>query len=101
MKYQLVLQWPSSRLADYDEMIRIEDALIEGLGEEHEVDGHDEGTGEVNIFIRTNTPSEVFSRIKEIINKDAFKDVRIAYREVSKSAYTILWPRNLTKFTVA
>ena len=29
MKYQLVLQFPASSIADYDELIAIEDLLIE------------------------------------------------------------------------
>jgi hypothetical protein len=39
MKYQIVLQWPASSIADYDRMIELENALIDGLSESSEVDG--------------------------------------------------------------
>lgn len=100
MKYQLVLQWPASSLTDYDRMIQVENTLLEGLGVEHKVAGHDEGSGETNIFIRTDSPSAAFARIRKIVDKRVMKNVRVAYREVSKSAYTVLWPRDLTEFSV-
>lgn len=50
MKYQLVLQWPASSIKDYDAMIEAENALIENLSAANDVDGHDVGSGEVNIF---------------------------------------------------
>jgi len=39
-------------------MIEIEDALIQGLSEGNEVDGHDAGSGEMNIFIRVDDPGK-------------------------------------------
>ena len=101
MTYQLVLQWAASSLADDDRLIRIEDTLIAGITEQHEVDGHDEGSGEMNIFIRTDDPLAAFERIRGILDRDTLKSVRVAYREVSGSTYTVLWPKDLTNFTVA
>jgi len=54
MKYQLVLQLPASSIRDYDEMVEIEEAIITDLGNFGKVDGHDVGSGEMNIFIFTD-----------------------------------------------
>jgi hypothetical protein len=101
MMYQLVLQWPASSIDDYDTMISVEDSLIEGLSDEAEVDGHDGGSGEVNIFVLAHEPAKLFERIKAILNDcGVWSDVRIAYRCVEGNDYTILWPKNLRKFEV-
>src|SRR5947209_5984404 len=101
MKYQLVLQWPASSIKDYDALIEIEDALIEKLPEKNEVDGHDAGSGEMNIFIRTNDPKRTFEAAKSILGtRDFWVDARVAYRRLQGSQYTILWPPNLSRFTV-
>jgi len=102
VKYQLVLQYPASSIKDYDAIIEIEDALVANLGDDDEVDGHDAGSGEVNIFIRTDAPKEAFERVKSLLgSRDFWVDARVAYREAAKNEYTILWPKGLDKFTVA
>jgi hypothetical protein len=89
-------------MKDYDAMIEVEDVLIEKLSEANEVDGHDAGTDEVNIFIHTDNPESAFDEIKAILGSSAYwVDAKVAYREVSKSEYTILWPKGLNKFKVA
>ena len=101
MKYQLVLQWPASSMNDYDAMIEVEDVLVEKLSEASEVDGHDAGVGEVNIFIHTDNPKSAFEEIKIILGSRAYwVDARVAYREVAKSEYIVLWPEGLTEFKV-
>ncbi|MEI7732921.1 MAG: ABC transporter [Verrucomicrobiota bacterium] len=102
MKYQLVLQWPASSIKDYDAMIEVENALVENLSTASDVDGHDAGSGEVNIFIRTDDPKRAFNEVKAILGtRDFWIDARVAYREVAGSEYTILWPKSLTEFKVA
>lgn len=57
--------------------------------------------GEMNIFIRTDKPKEAFNEVKSILgSRDFWVDARLAYREVSGSKYTILWPKSLTEFKV-
>ena len=102
MKYALVLQWSAFQSTDYDAMIEVENDLVERLSEAHDVDGHDAGSGEVNIFIHTDDPKYAFDEIKTILETHGFwNDIRIAYREVSGSEYTILWPKGLTGFKIA
>lgn len=83
-------------------MVKAEDALIERLSELHEIDGHDAGVGEVNIFILTNDFGKAFDEVKAALQDESlWSDVRVAYREVDKSEYTVLWPEGLNEFKVA
>lgn len=102
MKYQLVIQWPAFSMEDYDAMIEIENVLIQNLSGSNEVDGHDMGTEEANIFIRTDDPEGAFDEIKNLLDDSThWIDAKVAYREISKSEYHILWPKGLTKFKIA
>jgi hypothetical protein len=101
MKYQLILQWPASSMADYDKMISVEDALMERMSGMHEVDGHDVGLNEVNIFIHTDDPKIAFREASTILDEQEYwSQVRAAYREVTGGKYTILWPEGLPEFSV-
>ncbi|QND56353.1 ABC transporter [Mesorhizobium huakuii] len=81
-------------------MISLENSLIEGLPE-GEIDGHDFGSGEFNIFIRTNNPLKSFERLKKILESDEMLDnVRAAYRDVESEEYTVVWPTSLRDFKV-
>jgi len=101
MKYQLVLQWPCSSIEDYDAMIQIEATLVEKLSDKNDVDGHDTGSGEMNIFIHTNNPKETFKEVTSILGShDFWVDARVAYREFTEDEYTILWPQDLTEFKI-
>jgi hypothetical protein len=96
-----VLQWPAASIKDYDALIEIEDALVEKLPDGNEVDGHDAGSGEMKIFVRTEDPKGAFQEVKAILgSRDFWLDARVAYREVAGAKYTILWPKDLTEFKV-
>lgn len=102
MKYQLILQWPASSIKDYDSMIEIEEVVIEGLSSLGKVDGHDAGSGEMNIFIFTDHPKLAFERVERILGtKDFTPDLKAAYREVGKDEFTILYPEDLSYFAIA
>src|SRR5258708_2469653 len=102
MEYQLVLQWRTATLPDFDRLIEIEDLLIEHIADYGEVDGHDIGRNEMNIFIVTDDPKQSFERVKSILKHlDVWFTVRAAYRELLGSAYTILWPKDLTEFEMS
>ncbi len=103
MTYQLVLQFPGDGLADYDELMSLEDILIEALGASAEVDGHDWGSNEMNIFILTESPKEVFDVAKGIIEQQRtflLSDLRAAYRDVNESDYTLIWPLGAGDFKI-
>jgi hypothetical protein len=93
MKYQLALQFPAEAITDYDDLIALEDVLMEELGGLADVDEHDCGSGEMNIFIFADEPKIVFEKIKPVLaTRKIFAEVVAAYRETDGEDYTILWP---------
>ena len=101
MKYQLVLQLPGSDLTDFDALLELEEELIEILGNLGYVDGHDAGAGEMNIFIHTNDPAIAFERVKNSQRgRRCLARLKAAFREIGNDDYTILYPRDLTSFSV-
>jgi hypothetical protein len=102
MKFQLVIQFPGGHdEEDFDLIANLEDRLDESL-EDAEVDGHDIGSGEINIFIHTNDPRITLFTTKEILEEEQFDlaHVKIAYREIGAEKYIPLWPENLVEFKV-
>ena len=94
MRYQLVLQFPGDSATDYDVLVSLEERLIEVLGETAEVDGHDVGSGETNIFVLTNDPMKSLVAVAPVLDEFVRTDtMKAAYREVTGSQYTVLWPR--------
>ena len=96
MKYQLVLQFQASESEDFERLGEIEDRLIENLGEDHLVDGHDFGSGEMNIFIHTNDPRSAFEKARICLSPRQ-KEFVAAYRELNGEKYTVLWPEKYGK----
>lgn len=102
MKYQLVLQLPASSIKDYDEMVELEETIMGGLGNLGNVDGHDAGSGEMNIFILTDQPKRAFERINELLGtRDFMPDLKVAFRLIGEDEFTILHPADLTHFAIA
>ena len=103
MRYQLVLQFRGDSLADYDQMVALEDRLIAELGHSARVDGHDCGSGETNIFIYTSDPPHTFWVVRQILTQEGrLEAVTVAYRDADGEEYTILWPEGAKQeFTVA
>lgn len=92
MKYQLVLQFPATSAEDFDQLIEIENELMESLGEEHIVDGHDFGSGEMNLFIHTNDPNSAFENARNYLPPRHQQHLIAAYRESKGDKYMVLWP---------
>lgn len=100
MKYQFVIQFSEENYSDIDWIANIEDKLDECLVNA-EVDGHDIGSGEVNIFIHTDTPVDTFEVVKKTLQKNSILvDAKIAYSEIDKDNFVCLWPKGLTEFSV-
>ena len=97
-KYQLVLQFPFSGLTDYDAMIVLEEALIAEVGNKALVDGHDAGSGEMNIFIHTNDPRRIFEKILSSHGSNPiFSRMKAGYRGFESDDYTTLWPKEFKR----
>jgi hypothetical protein len=69
VKYQLVLQWSPLSDADYDRWLVLEETMSHGLGDVGIVDGHDIGSGEMNIFIHTDEPKRSFERAMALLRR--------------------------------
>ena len=102
MDHVLTLQWPTRGVEDFDELVSMEDTLVEGLGDNVEVDGHDIGPGEMNIFIVCDEPVTVFEEARAIL-RDAprIAEMRAGYRHLDAEDYTALWPEGSVTFEVA
>ena len=107
MAYQLVLQFPHASLTDYDAMIRLEDRIIEALsglcGALGDLDGHDTGSGEMNIFIITPEARATFALVAGLsVMKPLMADLKAAYRdlETDDEHYVVLHPTGSTGFSV-
>jgi len=100
LKFQLVIQFSATTLADYDALIELETALMAEKG--ICVDGHDFGMNEFNIFVHTNEPKIAFERIRNLIQNDRPELVFAAgFRDFSEDDYIPLWPAELRSFSVA
>jgi hypothetical protein len=101
MKFQVVLQWPASSVNEFDEMADIEDLLVQKLGAQNEVDGHDFGTEEANIFVHTDDPRRAFEQIQAVLSGHrVWPLARIAYRQLDGNEYNVLWPYGTTAFHI-
>lgn len=103
MQFILVLQWSAASEADFDALVAMEDALESDLDESHGfVDGHDFGSGEMNIFVHTDRPLEAFRDAETSLGADPkWVDVRAAYRATDGDEYTVVWPETLQEFSVS
>ncbi len=104
-RYQLVIQFKTGD-DDYslqDEVIALEDDLIEHLDPDLvDVDGHDAGSGEMNLFLFTNEPAGAFAQIKTIMMARSLLDrSTAAYRPTDGDGFVPIWPVGLQEFEVA
>ena len=101
MDYQLVLQWKVPEMPDYDAMIELENMIIAVLDDAAEVDGHDMGSGECNIFVFCVNPIKTFEILRSDLNgAEWFASVRAGFKQDEVATYTPIWPKSLTAFSV-
>ncbi|MET3109500.1 hypothetical protein AAKU58_004357 [Oxalobacteraceae bacterium GrIS 1.18] len=103
MTYQLVFQFKGDSLADFDMMVSVEEKMNDQIGNLGEVDGHDIGSGEVNIFVITKDPMAAFLQMKSVLeNLNLLSTVSIAYGEIESDSFAVVWPENSKQeFSVA
>jgi len=102
MSYQLVLQWPATEHDSFEALVGMEEALLEGLDSRHEVDGHDIGRAEMNIFVLTDDPIAAFAEAHRVLSAHpAVWNMRAAFRLVGAEDFTVVWPKGLSEFSVS
>ena len=88
-------------MSDFDQLIKLECELEDILCDVADVDGHDFGSGEANIFILTDTPKETFEKVRAHLDESGvLSSMRIAYRKIESDEFKILWPEGVTEFKV-
>jgi hypothetical protein len=101
VKYMLVLQWAGSSLSDYDAMTKLEDAVESSLTGGAKVDGHDIGSGEMNIFVETNDPAKTFAEVEAAMRlSPLWNGMHAAYRKTDGGEYIVVRPPGLRTFQV-
>jgi hypothetical protein len=101
-KQELVLQLPANSSKNYDALIELENCIAAGLGNLGEVDGHDMGGGEMNIFVRTDHPELAFEKIRLLLGtRGIMSELKAAFRDVGKDNFTVIHPVELDHFSIA
>ena len=93
MDFQLVLQLPGESPEDFDRLVELEEGLVDMLGNAHVVDGHDFGSGTMNIFVHTDDPAAAFDTAKRALPADVLVKLRAAYRRLDGENYIVVWPQ--------
>ena len=91
--YELVLQFRGRRVETEDELIEIEDAMFELLGDGEAWDGHEVGVDARKITIVTNDAQATFDRLAPFLARAALiEHVVAAARPLRGDDYTTIWP---------
>lgn len=91
-KQQLVLQLPANSVKDYDTLIDLENTIAAGLKNLGEIDGHDSGAGEMNIFVHTDNSKLAFEKIKSLIGTGSSRNL-VGGFEVKRAARRLWSPK--------
>jgi hypothetical protein len=103
MDNQLVVQFEASTSDHFARLIHFEETLNERVGQSAIVDGHDFGSGELNIFVLTDDPMATFDLVQEVAEELRLQQqMRVAFRKarVEDENYVILWPPSLKEFQI-
>ena len=101
MKYMMVLQWSASEIQGLVALGTVENIIKTGLLPLGEINGEGAGGGVLNIFIGTNQPQQAYEKVKENLwMYKCWESIRVAYREMSGSDFTVIWPKGLSEFKV-
>jgi hypothetical protein len=102
MQSQLVLKFRRPVL-DTAGVAILEGDLRDSLGDSVELDGHNEGVRDIDLFIITEDPASTFRRCKPVLEKLQLLDrVVAAHRFVGGLQFKVIWPlRWGRKFSVS
>ena len=100
--YQLVLQFSPWGDRSLDDLIALEERLEAITDLEAEVDGHDLGSGEANIFLITANPVRTVTHCIPAIGAEGLLPLlSAAFRKDGEERYSRVWPvGDVAPFTV-
>ena len=100
MKDTLIIQFHTSgTLSDLDWLVEIEEALIQGFSQNGKavVDGHDFGSGTMNIFLFPKQGwGSAIEVIKAYLKKHRALDKALIIKRSRTERYTVVWPEKYT-----
>ena len=100
--YQLVIQFPLAQAMPFPDEFEMLEALeaqfMDFEGDGFKVDGHDMGSGQMNIFILTPNPRAAFGTVEPFLPHS--RAWRAGFRRVDADLYTPLAPPGLPNFEV-
>jgi len=91
--FQLVLQFAPWDSAHFEDLIALEEKLIAAVGSRATVDGHDAGSGEANIFLLTEHPTEILRDCIPVVQRSALRVFAAGYRNLDADDYQRVWPQ--------
>ena len=95
VRYQLLLRFPGDVFEEFEDIVELETALVERLGDLIALDGHDMGSDECRIALSTPDPEGAFRGMRPVLErKGALEAVVAAYRLVGSRDYTVIWPED-------
>jgi hypothetical protein len=91
--FQLVFQFAPWDDTQLDDLIALEERLVATIGDSGDIDGHDSGSNEANIFIRTEDPAAVLGRCLTTIQESHLAErFSAASRHLQGTEYVRHWP---------
>ncbi len=103
VSYQLVFQFQSESMDDLHALIELEEQLISLLEASADVDGHDIGNGEANIFVITPDPLATYAQCRDVVEESCAAlggSFKAAYRPLDDNEYKPIHPKGLERFQV-
>ena len=93
MRYQLILRFQGDTFDAFEDIVELETALLERLGELILLDSRDVGSDECSIVVLTADPVLAFSGMSPILDRRGLLEAVVAaYRPVGAKDYTVIWP---------
>lgn len=103
MRYQLVLRFRKAAFDTPAAVHALERELTEALGGKAQLDGHDTGQRDIDLFMVSEEPDSAFRRCKPALEKLSLLDkVVVAHRLEGGARFKVLWPLKYgRKFTLS
>jgi hypothetical protein len=100
LKDTLIIQFRcSGDVSEFDWLVRIEDALIQGFSRNRkaDVDGHDFGSGTMNIFLFPKQGwASAIEIVKAYLRLHGALDRAVIIKRSKAERYSVVWPEGYT-----